>query len=234
MSRRSFVAKVSWGEALAGIAGSAAELERGLLHDHRRDPRDHDLALSVLLAGRRRRPRTSASIPTQAAADRGSRSRRAERVSAHPARHHHRHGVLQPDRAGDHRHRGGDAARAGITDIETSAQAAEALQPIAGAFAEVIFALGIIGTGLLAIPVLAGLGGLRGRRGAALAGRPRAQAEGSGGILRRAGAVGGHRHRAELHADQSDLGAVLERRDQWRPRGAGDGGDDAAWRAGRT
>jgi NRAMP (natural resistance-associated macrophage protein)-like metal ion transporter len=45
---------------------------------------------------------------------------------------------------------------AGNTDIQTSAQAAEALKPIAGAFAEVIFALGIIGTGLLAIPVLAG------------------------------------------------------------------------------
>jgi Mn2+/Fe2+ NRAMP family transporter len=45
---------------------------------------------------------------------------------------------------------------AGKTDIETSAQAAEALRPIAGAFAEGIFALGIVGTGLLAIPVLAG------------------------------------------------------------------------------
>jgi NRAMP (natural resistance-associated macrophage protein)-like metal ion transporter len=44
----------------------------------------------------------------------------------------------------------------GKTDIQTSAQAAEALRPIAGKFAEVIFALGIIGTGLLAIPVLAG------------------------------------------------------------------------------
>src|SRR5216684_1572714 len=45
---------------------------------------------------------------------------------------------------------------AGKTDIQTSAQAAEALRPLAGTFAEVIFALGIVGTGLLAIPVLAG------------------------------------------------------------------------------
>ena len=45
---------------------------------------------------------------------------------------------------------------AGRTDIQTSAQAAEALRPIAGPFAEAIFALGIVGTGLLAIPVLAG------------------------------------------------------------------------------
>ncbi|GAA3842597.1 Nramp family divalent metal transporter [[Pseudomonas] carboxydohydrogena] len=44
----------------------------------------------------------------------------------------------------------------GKTGIETSAQAAEALRPVAGAFAEIIFALGIIGTGLLAVPVLAG------------------------------------------------------------------------------
>jgi NRAMP (natural resistance-associated macrophage protein)-like metal ion transporter len=44
----------------------------------------------------------------------------------------------------------------GITDIQTSAQAAEALRPIAGQFASALFALGIIGTGLLAVPVLAG------------------------------------------------------------------------------
>lgn len=44
----------------------------------------------------------------------------------------------------------------GITDIATSSQAAEALRPIAGQFAFAMFALGIIGTGLLAVPVLAG------------------------------------------------------------------------------
>src|SRR3954469_15132650 len=44
----------------------------------------------------------------------------------------------------------------GVTDVETSAQAAEALRPIAGSLAETIFALGIVGTGLLAVPVLAG------------------------------------------------------------------------------
>ena len=44
----------------------------------------------------------------------------------------------------------------GVTDIQTSSQAAEALRPIAGPFAFAIFALGIIGTGLLAVPVLAG------------------------------------------------------------------------------
>jgi Mn2+/Fe2+ NRAMP family transporter len=46
--------------------------------------------------------------------------------------------------------------KAGIRDIQSSAQAAAALEPLAGPFAELLFALGIIGTGLLAIPVLAG------------------------------------------------------------------------------
>lgn len=44
----------------------------------------------------------------------------------------------------------------GITDIQTSSQAAEALRPIAGDFAFSVFALGIIGTGMLALPVLSG------------------------------------------------------------------------------
>jgi NRAMP (natural resistance-associated macrophage protein)-like metal ion transporter len=44
----------------------------------------------------------------------------------------------------------------GISDIKTSAEAANALRPIAGEFAFLLFACGIIGTGLLAIPVLAG------------------------------------------------------------------------------
>ncbi|MDQ6621793.1 MAG: divalent metal cation transporter [Pseudomonadota bacterium] len=44
----------------------------------------------------------------------------------------------------------------GVTDIQSSGQAAEALRPIAGRFAFLLFSLGIIGTGLLAVPVLAG------------------------------------------------------------------------------
>ena len=43
-----------------------------------------------------------------------------------------------------------------MTNIESSAQAAEALKPVAGDFAFTIFALGIVGTGLLTVPVLAG------------------------------------------------------------------------------
>lgn len=44
----------------------------------------------------------------------------------------------------------------GIVDIETASQASLALKPLAGDFASIVFALGIIGTGLLALPVLAG------------------------------------------------------------------------------
>lgn len=45
---------------------------------------------------------------------------------------------------------------AGVRDIQTSAQAAEALRPVAGEFTFLLFGLGIIGTGMLAVPVLAG------------------------------------------------------------------------------
>lgn len=47
---------------------------------------------------------------------------------------------------------------AGVTDIQTSSQAAEALRPIGGDLTFALFATGIIGTGMLAVPVLAGSG----------------------------------------------------------------------------
>jgi NRAMP (natural resistance-associated macrophage protein)-like metal ion transporter len=46
--------------------------------------------------------------------------------------------------------------RAGITDIQTSARAAEALRPLGGQVTFLLFSVGIVGTGLLAVPVLAG------------------------------------------------------------------------------
>ena len=46
--------------------------------------------------------------------------------------------------------------KAGVTNIQTAGDAARALEPIAGRFAFALFSLGIIGTGLLAVPVLAG------------------------------------------------------------------------------
>jgi len=47
---------------------------------------------------------------------------------------------------------------AGVTDINTAAQAASALRPLAGDFAYLIFALGILGVGMIGVPVLAGSG----------------------------------------------------------------------------
>jgi Mn2+/Fe2+ NRAMP family transporter len=47
---------------------------------------------------------------------------------------------------------------AGVTDIDTAAQAASALRPLAGNFAFILFALGILGVGLIGVPVLAGSG----------------------------------------------------------------------------
>ena len=44
----------------------------------------------------------------------------------------------------------------GITDIQTAAQAANALRPLAGEYAYLLFAIGIIGVGMLAVPILAG------------------------------------------------------------------------------
>ena len=48
---------------------------------------------------------------------------------------------------------------AGIRDINTAAQAASALKPLAGQFAYLLFALGILGVGMIGVPVLAGSGG---------------------------------------------------------------------------
>ncbi len=82
---------------------------------------------------------------------------------------------------------------AGKTDIETSAQAAEALRPIAGPLAEWIFALGIVGTGLLAIPVLAGSAAYavgEGRRWPVGLARKPKEATAFYGVLALAGALG--------------------------------------------
>lgn len=48
---------------------------------------------------------------------------------------------------------------AGVRDIQTAAQAAQALEPLAGHFAFLLFAIGILGVGLIGVPVLAGSAG---------------------------------------------------------------------------
>ncbi len=90
----------------------------------------------------------------------------------------------------------------GKTNIETSAQAAEALRPVAGAFAEFIFAMGIIGTGLLAVPVLAGSAAYangEGRNGPWVSRASHVRPFHS----TQSGTICGNRYRAEFHADQS-------------------------------
>ena len=51
-----------------------------------------------------------------------------------------------------------------MTDINTAAQAASALRPLAGDFAYILFALGILGVGLIGVPVLAGSAPMRSPR----------------------------------------------------------------------
>ena len=92
--------------------------------------------------------------------------------------------------------------------------------------ASIIFALGIVGTGLLAVPVLAGSAAYAIGEALKLAGRARLQAEARQGVLRHHRRRDGDRRADELLPDQSDQGAVLGGGDQRHRRGPGDGRDD--------
>jgi NRAMP (natural resistance-associated macrophage protein)-like metal ion transporter len=114
----------------------------------------------------------------------------------------------------------------GVTDIQTSSQAAEALRPIAGSFTFTIFALGIIGTGLLAVPVLAGSAAYA--VGEAMHWRVGlAQRPGRARLLRRDRGGDLSRRSAQLHPARSDQGAVLERCHQRGSSGPNHGHDHA-------
>ncbi len=81
----------------------------------------------------------------------------------------------------------------GITSIQTAQQAASALRPVAGPFAFALFAAGIVGTGLLAVPVLAGSAAYavaESRRWPIGLGLPLAEARGFYGILAAATLIG--------------------------------------------
>jgi Mn2+/Fe2+ NRAMP family transporter len=111
---------------------------------------------------------------------------------------------------------------AGKTDIEASQQAAEA---IAGEFAFLLFSLGIIGTGLLAIPVLAGSAGYivaesQGWK-IGLEHQPR-EAIGFYSVI----AFDGIGDSGGLFPDRSRQGPVLDRRDQRRHLRTDHGSDD--------
>jgi hypothetical protein len=111
----------------------------------------------------------------------------------------------------------------GMTDIQTSAQAAEALRSVAGPFTFVVFATGIIGTGVLTLPVLVGSAAYALGETPVLACWPGAPATAGQGIPR--DNRGGHDawRCAELLADRSDQGVVLERGTEWCRRRAGHG-----------
>jgi len=111
----------------------------------------------------------------------------------------------------------------GITDIQTSSQAAEALRPIAGRLTFVIFAAGIIGTGLLAVPVLAGSSAYA--LSEAFSWRLRARPPPAAGevLLRHHRDLDSGRGRPELNLPEPRESAVLERRGKWRAGGASDG-----------
>jgi hypothetical protein len=116
---------------------------------------------------------------------------------------------------------------AGKTDIDSSQMAAEALRPIAGEFAFLIFALGIVGTGFMAVPVLAGSAayaiGEALRWPVGLARQPRE----ARAFYATFGNGHGGRHGHQLLADRSDPGALLERNHRWRYGGTDCCGDDA-------
>ncbi len=117
---------------------------------------------------------------------------------------------------------------AGITDIETAAQAASALRPLAGNFAFLLFALGILGVGLIGVPVLAGSAAYALREAMGWKWgleRKATDARGFYGVIA-VSVLAGLRH--PVFADQSDEGAVLERGDQRRRGRAADGGDHPA------
>jgi hypothetical protein len=118
--------------------------------------------------------------------------------------------------------------QAGIKEIATSAQAAEALKPIAGEFASFVFAVGIIGTGLLAVPVLAGSAAYA--IGEAWKWPIGLSKDPEDAVAFYRGRCRGSRDRAHIKSSRPDQGFVLGGRDQrrsCRSRHDGDDVDDA-------
>ena len=118
----------------------------------------------------------------------------------------------------------------GMTQIGTAAQAAEALRPLAGPFAFLLFSLGIIGTGLLAVPVLAGSAGYAVAETFGWEGSLEMPARSAPGfyLVVAAATLAGLRCGAD--PARSDPDVVLERRRQRRRRRAADGRHDGGRR----
>ena len=115
----------------------------------------------------------------------------------------------------------------GITDIQSSAEAAEALRAVAGRFTFVVFAAGIIGTGLLTLPVLAGSAAYAvGELFSWHVGLARRPLRGKG-ILRDHRRGDGDRRRLEFHHHRFGQGALSERGLERRGFRTRDGRHDA-------
>src|SRR5450755_2760554 len=121
--------------------------------DAGRNPRHHDQSISVFLAGQRRGGRRKSGRSEHACSTEGSDGH-GPSVEANGCRCWHvffecgHVFIILTTALTLNRH--------GITHIETSRQAAEALRPFAGKFAATLFTVGIVGVGFLAIPTLAG------------------------------------------------------------------------------
>jgi Mn2+/Fe2+ NRAMP family transporter len=109
----------------------------------------------------------------------------------------------------------------GITHIDTAAQAAEALRPIAGVFTFALFSAGIIGTGLLAVPVLAGSAAYAVAESFGIKGNLEMPANRALGFYAIAGAATDTRGRGHFGDETgSHRDVVLDRCDQRRHRGS--------------
>jgi hypothetical protein len=149
----SFYGKSALGTGARKSRRSVSALGQGLSDDRSGRSRHHRQPLPVFLAGlpgSRGRPDAPGPADTQARA-----TRARERLTGF---------IWTPSSGWSFRTSsmlaimitaGATLHANGVTDIQTSAQAAQALRPVAGALAETIFALGVIGTGLLSVPVLA-------------------------------------------------------------------------------
>src|SRR5450830_1888391 len=129
-------------------------VEDGIHHHRCRSLRHHHQSLSVFLAGfagSRRATGDAGSIATDTGAATGP-----NQFETHQARYVYRHGIFQPGRILHHPHGGCHPESARSGQYPDLGAGSNSVRPIAGEFAFFLFSAGIIGTGLLAIPVLAG------------------------------------------------------------------------------
>ena len=147
------LSRPDWREvARAALVPRPPQRQR-LVGHARRDPGDHDQPLPLLLAGRTGSRGGEGDGPAHARPARGGlrpgdRQAKDGRGRQHVFSNLVMFFIILTTALTLHRH--------GITRIESSREAALALKPLAGSLAELLYAVGIIGVGLLAIPTLAG------------------------------------------------------------------------------